>query len=194
LGRARLTGGAHPKAAAAFQAGERASRLGRLGRHGPKARGGGQLGHGEAGPRRGEEKKGGGRPAGPDWPAGLGAREGGLRAWLGRASWAAQAGRAERGRGGKGEKERFFPFFNPFSKSMFSQIQSTTKRYAGTGMVQQLNKIFLGFIIIICLGVLKVGRVLAKRNGKEVMPEFSERYKGRKKLNSKFGALQTYPP
>ena len=57
-------------------------------------------------------------------------------------------------------------------------------------MMQQLNKIFLGFIIIICLGVLKVGRVLAKRNGKEVTPKFSERYKERKKLNSKFGALQ----
>jgi hypothetical protein len=53
------------------------------------------------------------------------------------------------------EKERVFSHFNPFSKSMFSQIQSTNKRYAGTGMVQQLNKIFLGFIIIICLGVFE---------------------------------------
>jgi hypothetical protein len=35
------------------------------------------------------------------------------------------------------EKERIFPNFNHFSKSMFSQIQSTNKRYAGTGMVQQ---------------------------------------------------------
>jgi hypothetical protein len=29
------------------------------------------------------------------------------------------------------------------------------------------NKILLGFIIIIRLGVLEIGRVLAKRNGKE---------------------------
>jgi hypothetical protein len=53
--------------------------------------------------------------------------------------------------------------------------------------VQQLNKIFLGFIIIICLGVLKVGRVLAKRNGKEVTPEFSERYRKRKKSTRNSG-------
>jgi hypothetical protein len=33
--------------------------------------------------------------------------------------------------------------------------------------MQQLNKIFLGFTIIIRLGVLKIGRVLAKEMGKE---------------------------
>jgi hypothetical protein len=79
LGRARLTGGAHPKAAAAFQAGERASRLGRLGRHGPKARGGGSWA--TARPAHGGEKRRrGGREAG----------------WAGLASWAGR----ERGGGG----------------------------------------------------------------------------------------------
>jgi hypothetical protein len=43
-------------------------------------------------------------------------------------------------------------------------------------MMQQPNKILLGFIIIIIrLGALEIGRVLAKRNGeREVTPEFSE--------------------
>jgi hypothetical protein len=41
--------------------------------------------------------------------------------------------------------------------------------------MQQPNKILLGFIIIIRLGALEIGRVLAKRNGeREVTPEFSE--------------------
>jgi hypothetical protein len=62
----------------------------RPGRHlGPKR--GGELGRGEAGPRRG----------------------GGLRAWLGRASWAAQVGRAERGGGGRETEGKAFLF--PFS-------------------------------------------------------------------------------
>jgi hypothetical protein len=42
-------------------------------------------------------------------------------------------------------------------------------------MMQQPNKILLGFIIIIRPRVLEMGRVLAKRNGeREVTPEFSE--------------------
>jgi hypothetical protein len=42
-------------------------------------------------------------------------------------------------------------------------------------MMQQLKRKSLGFIIIIRLGVLEIGRVLAKRNGEgEVTPEFGE--------------------
>jgi hypothetical protein len=84
---------------------------------GPKR--GGQLGHGEAGPRRGEKKRGE-KEAG--W-AGLASwaerKKGGLRARLGRASWAAQAGRAERGRGGREREGKVFPFLIISSEIMF---------------------------------------------------------------------------
>jgi hypothetical protein len=50
------------------------------------------------------------------------------------------------------------------------------QKNARSGMMQQPNKILLGFtIIIIRLGVLEVGRVLAKRSGeRDAKPEFSE--------------------
>jgi hypothetical protein len=58
-------------------------------------------------------------------------------------------------------------------------------------MMQQLKKIFLGFIMIIRLRVLEMGKVLAKRNGeREVTPEFSE-WKRKKNSTQKFGALQS---
>jgi hypothetical protein len=42
-------------------------------------------------------------------------------------------------------------------------------------MMQQLKRKSLGFIISIRLGVLEIGRVLAKRNGeREVTLEFGE--------------------
>jgi hypothetical protein len=52
-------------------------------------------------------------------------------------------GPRERGEKEKGKKG--FSHFNLFSKSMFSQIQSTNKRYAWTGMMQQPKGLTLGF-------------------------------------------------
>jgi hypothetical protein len=53
--------------------------------------------------------------------------------------------------------------------------QSNSKKNARSGMMQQPNKILLGFIFIIRLGVLEIGRVLAKRSGeREATTEFSE--------------------
>jgi hypothetical protein len=52
------------------------------------------------------------------------------------------AGPRERGRK---RREKGFSHFNLFSKSMFSQIQSTNKRYAWTGMMQQPKGLTLGF-------------------------------------------------
>jgi hypothetical protein len=106
-----------------------------------------RLGHEPAGlwaARGGKE----GGPAGlrqpPSWaasrPAGPG--EGGTRGAAGEEEGSpngpqeGNAGPRERGEKRKG-KRKDFPHFNHFSKSMFSQIQSTNKRYAGTGMVQQ---------------------------------------------------------
>ena len=44
-----------------------------------------------------------------------------------------------------------------------------------TGLIISIILILLGFIIIIRLGVLEVGRVLAKRSGeRDATPEFSE--------------------
>jgi hypothetical protein len=57
----------------------------------------------------------------------------------GGARWAAGGECRPKGERGKeeGKKKGSFSHFNHFSKSMISQIQSTKKRYAGTGMVQQ---------------------------------------------------------
>jgi hypothetical protein len=53
--------------------------------------------------------------------------------------------RRPKGEGGEREGKKGFSHFNLFSKSMFSQIQSTNKRYAWTGMMQQPKGLTLGF-------------------------------------------------
>jgi hypothetical protein len=64
----------------------------------------------------------------------------------GRARWAARGGNTPKREGRKRrEKEKVFSNFNLFSKSMFSQIQSTNKIDAWTGMVQQPKDLTLGF-------------------------------------------------
>ena len=124
------------------------------------------------------------------WAAG-----GRSRPWLGNGGWAADAWPAHNEREGRGEKkaklgrcagelaqERGEGFFcNQYLFSITKMHDSQTlsikqQKNARSGMMQQPNKILLGFtIIIIRLGVLEVGRVLAKRSGeRDAKPEFSE--------------------
>jgi hypothetical protein len=75
----------------------------------------------------------------------------------------AQGREGRRGR----EKERIFPILIIFLKACFHKFNPQTKDMQGPAWCNNPNKILLGFIIIIRLGVLEIGRVLAKRNRKE---------------------------
>jgi hypothetical protein len=63
-----------------------------------------------------------------------------------------------------------YPFpSNPLLSAYFMEIKQILTREidAWIGMMQQPKKIFLGFTIVTRHRVLEMGRVLAKRNGKE---------------------------
>jgi hypothetical protein len=88
-----------------------------------------ELGHESTSqPRRGEGARG--------------SREKGRARQMGRQR--GDVGPREGGEKDKG-KGKGFSHFNLFSKSMFSQIQSTNKRYAWTSIVQQPKDLTLGF-------------------------------------------------
>jgi hypothetical protein len=131
------------------------TRAGRAGR----AIGGGWATRQPAGPRQGEVGRawGGarlGNATTPSWatsrPAGPGEEEArGGHERRGGAKWAARGGNTDPRRRGEKEKGKGkgFSHFNLFSKSMFSQIQSTSKIDAWTGMVQQPKDLTLGFYL-----------------------------------------------
>jgi hypothetical protein len=95
----------------------------------------------------------------------------------GRAGWAAREGGAagppsQPAQGERGEEKGgsflfIFPILIIFLKGCFHKLNPQTKDMQGTAWCNNPNKILLGFIITIRLGVLEIGRVLEKRNRKE---------------------------
>jgi hypothetical protein len=143
-----MTGGAHRERRRRLNRRVLHARGERGGRAGPAAgpRGGGELGRGgEAGQATAGSRPGHGwKPAGPRLEAG-----------------------PKRGGGGN---YLFYLFpSNPLLSAYFVEIKQILTREidAWIGMMQQPKKIFLGFTIVTRHRVLEMGRVLAKRNGKE---------------------------
>jgi hypothetical protein len=75
-------------------------------------------------------------------------------------------GPRERGEKGKGKRKGLFPILIIFLKAGFHKFNPHQKNMQGPAWCNNPNKILLGFIIIIRFGVLEIGRVFAKRNGK----------------------------
>jgi hypothetical protein len=93
-----------------------------------------------------------------------------LGPWLGRGGEAGQTAAGSQPKRGGGGNSLFYLFpSNPLLSAYFVEIKQILTREidAWIGMMQQPKKIFLGFTIITRHRVLEMGRVLAKRNGKE---------------------------